>query len=92
MVLAFPLIGNWIAWKIGNGRSVRLGEDPWVGAREDHKFPISVITHLKDQICFKLADMQVHQPIPQGRTRWKNAQELQLEGKMLRDGIVMLII
>ena len=35
--MAFPLIGNWLAWEIGNGRSVRIGEDPWEGAREDYK-------------------------------------------------------
>jgi hypothetical protein len=28
LVRAFPMVGKCLAWKIGNGRSVRLGEDP----------------------------------------------------------------
>ena len=27
MVLTFPLIGTWIAWEIGNGKSIRIGLD-----------------------------------------------------------------
>jgi hypothetical protein len=32
MVDAFPLLGKWAAWRIGNGRSIRVGEDPWEGS------------------------------------------------------------
>jgi hypothetical protein len=28
MVDCIPLIGNWLSWKIGNDKSVCLGEDP----------------------------------------------------------------
>ena len=31
IVNSFDLIGGWLAWKIGNGRSVRIGQDLWVG-------------------------------------------------------------
>jgi hypothetical protein len=27
-VMAYPLVGNWVAWKIGNGGEGRIGEDP----------------------------------------------------------------
>ena len=30
MVKAFPLLGNWAAWKSGNGCKVRIGEEPWI--------------------------------------------------------------
>ena len=73
MILSFRLIRNWTTWKIGNERSVRLGEDPWAGVGEDYKLPVSVITQLREKICFKLVDVQVHQPIPQGRTSWENS-------------------
>jgi hypothetical protein len=33
LVEAFPLIGKWTVWKIGNGHRIRVGEDPWLGAR-----------------------------------------------------------
>ena len=59
MVLAFPLIDNWAAWEIGNVRSVRLGIDPWVGAREDFRLPQSVLNKLSEHRFFKLADVQI---------------------------------
>jgi hypothetical protein len=32
LVEAFPLVGEWVVWKIGDGKNVRVGEDPWMGA------------------------------------------------------------
>ena len=37
LVLAFPLVGNSLAWLVGNGRKIIVGEDPWSGARERYK-------------------------------------------------------
>ena len=28
----FPLTGDTISWKIGNGKNVQVGVNPWVGA------------------------------------------------------------
>ena len=36
MILAYPLVGHWISWKIGDRRQVRVGEDPWHGAGESY--------------------------------------------------------
>ena len=58
LVLAFPLIGNWLAWEIGNGRSVRIGEDPWEGAREDYKLSPTIFDKLKEQRCLNLQIFQ----------------------------------
>ena len=80
MVLAFPLIGNWTAWEIGKGISVKLGLDPWEGAGEDFRLPPSISNKLSEQRCFKMADAQLQLPDQVGRTRWKEANELQLEG------------
>ena len=54
MVLDFPLIGNWTSWKIGNMKSVRLGEDPWEGAGENYKLSISSINKLREKRCSRL--------------------------------------
>ena len=42
--------------------------------------PQSVLIELSDQRCYKLADVQIQLSIQTGRTRWKTANELQLEG------------
>ena len=39
MVLAFPLIGTWIAWEIGNGKSIRIGMDPCTREGEEYRIP-----------------------------------------------------
>ena len=79
MVLAFPLIGMWIAWEIGNGKSIGL--DPWAGAGEDYRLPQLVQNKLGEQRCYKIADAQVQILDYTGRTRWKEANEFQLEGE-----------
>ena len=27
-IIAFPFVGNWVAWKIGNERNIKGGKDP----------------------------------------------------------------
>ena len=36
LIVAYLLVGNWTAWKIGDGKHVRLGEDSW--SREGENF------------------------------------------------------
>ena len=81
MVLAFHLVGNYIDGRIGNGKSLRLGEDPWEGAGEDYKLSESVLTQLKAQRIHKLVDVQAQHPQQKGRAGWKDAQELRLGGE-----------
>ena len=78
MVLAFPLIGNWTAWELGNRRSVRLGLHPWVGVGEDFRIPPMVLKKHSEQRCFKLTDVQIQIPNQAGRTRWKDSNKIQL--------------
>eukprot|EP01018_Ginkgo_biloba_P015473 Gb_20637 [translate_table: standard] len=30
VVQAFPLVGMWLMWRVGNGSRVHIGQDPWV--------------------------------------------------------------
>lgn len=46
LVKAFPLIGSWLAWRIVDGKNVRVGEDPWVEAKRDFKLSRTLQDHL----------------------------------------------
>ena len=39
IVQPFPLVGNWMAWNVGNEVKVRIGADPWVSSGEEHILP-----------------------------------------------------
>jgi len=45
----FPLVGNWIVWRIGNRTKVRLGEDLWLGVGNNLNFifPYSKYSRVK---------------------------------------------
>jgi hypothetical protein len=39
VIKAFDLIGNSLVWRVGFGRSVRLGMDLWPGCKLGHLLP-----------------------------------------------------
>ena len=56
-VLAFPLIGNWVAWKIGNERSIHIGQDPWKGSGDNFRLMSHLVTDLVHRGVRLLADV-----------------------------------
>jgi hypothetical protein len=46
VVLAFPVVGNWLVWQVRNGNKVRIGEDPWAGCGQEFKLPVQMIHQL----------------------------------------------
>ena len=56
MVLDYPLIKQWIGWKIGDGNCVRVGEDPWMGLGENFKLSPRLIQILRSTRIFTVAD------------------------------------
>ena len=77
MVLAFPQVGKWIAWSVGNGKEVRVGEDPWVGEGEIYKLSFSIIDKLRSLGISNLS--QDCSLTLQRETWWKNYEDLGLE-------------
>jgi len=67
-VNVFPLIGNHLVWYVGNGKQVRLGEDPWVGSRHGFKFPENMLNNLHDNGIFSLSDAPIPNLGRAGRT------------------------
>ena len=33
----FPLVGNWLFWKVGNKLNFRIGENLWIGYGEVYR-------------------------------------------------------
>jgi hypothetical protein len=81
LVEAFPLIGKHLAWNIGNGKQVRLGEDPWVGSGQGHSLPEYLINNLHDRGVYALNDATLPSLDRAGRTKWKSIGFLELDGE-----------
>jgi hypothetical protein len=47
-----------VAWKIGKGNHVRLGEDPWIGATDNYILSPDLRAQLRAKGLTKLADVK----------------------------------
>ena len=77
-VEAFPLVGNWVAWQVGDGRRIRIGQDPWVGSGDNFRFLVTLISQLKEKGISTLADASSYTDRNQRGTVWKTSQEVEL--------------
>jgi len=66
LVSVFPLLRQWVAWKTGHGNQVRLGEDPWVGARENYYLSLNLRNHLRERSFVCLKEVGVLNPMGDG--------------------------
>jgi mannosylglycoprotein endo-beta-mannosidase len=48
LVENFPLVGDFVVWKIGDERQVRLREDPWLGAGNLFRLSKPLLLHLRE--------------------------------------------
>jgi hypothetical protein len=55
----FPLIDEWMVWQVGNGKSVRIGEDPWVCSGDGFKLSDDLVGDLHDQVIYSLWDARL---------------------------------
>jgi hypothetical protein len=79
LVAAFPLVGLWTMWRVGNGRSIRLGEDPWLGSKNDFRFSESLLQATHSADIFSLEDAKSQTPQPSWRQGWNSAENLGLD-------------
>jgi hypothetical protein len=47
MATTFPLIGNWLVWRIGRGNKVQLGLDPYIDNKDAYMISPQLILDLK---------------------------------------------
>ena len=57
LIKSFPLVGNWLAWIVGNGARVRIEGDPWVGCASHHTILEELTNSLKKQGIYHLEDV-----------------------------------
>lgn len=46
---AFPIIGEWFCWRIGNGRKVKVVKDPFIGGADFYKLWDELVAELSTQ-------------------------------------------
>eukprot|EP00253_Pinus_taeda_P009579 PITA_09579 len=77
-VEAFTVIDQGLAWKVGDGKNVRIGRDPWVGCNESYALSPDLLRHLGSKGFFTLNQVEkVGQSTIWGEA-WKNAEDLGL--------------
>lgn len=72
------MVGEGLAWKVGNGEKLRIGIDPWVGWRENFRLPPELIEfiNINGRITLnQVADNDCSSFSAQG---WANANQLNL--------------
>lgn len=75
-VEAFSLIELGLAWKVGDGRQIRIGRDPWVGCNEAFALSPGLLRHLDSKGITSLNQVErVGQSTIWGQA-WKNDVKL----------------
>ena len=46
LIYAIKVVKEWVAWNPGNGRQIRLGEDPFVGGVDFYKLFEGIVQDL----------------------------------------------
>ena len=84
LLKALPILKSWLAWKPGDGWSIRIGRDPIVGMAGILKLSEVLLDHLLHRRIYYLAQAA---KIGSGDnfTCWANAQDLGLDGDAGRE-------
>ena len=52
VVKSIDVIESSLAWYVGNGRKLRVGEDSWVGCIQQHRFPDHTMEVLRRKVLY----------------------------------------
>jgi ribonuclease HI len=76
------IISDWLVWKPGSGRDIRIGADPMVGTHSFYKLSEDLCILLKEQGITCLAHAGSNTQEGLNPTRWKTVDTLGLEGAL----------
>ena len=80
LVDAFLLVGNWTTWKIRNGRTIGLGEDPQIEADANYKLTGGLLENIHSKGYFYLMDVGLQGVKNLWNKNWKSMVEQDLHG------------
>jgi hypothetical protein len=80
VILAFPLVGRWLIWKVGRGNKVRLGEDPWVGYGVSYRLSENLVQIIRVKGYYKLCQVVDRDLTTIWKHEWKDVGIIGLEG------------
>ena len=78
IVKYFSLIENNLVWDVGNGESVLIGRDPWLGSTHLHLLPPDVIEELGHFGITTLNQLAIPRPDEPWTQLWRRANSLGL--------------
>jgi hypothetical protein len=73
---SFFVVEDLLAWNIGNGQALRVGEDPWFGSARRHILSGELITSLQDIVITYLSQLVVQDRIHPWNQSWVDAESL----------------
>jgi len=79
IVESFKVIEQGLAWKIGNGRNMKIGKDPWVGFNENYALSPGLINHLETKRILFLNQVEKVGHSKIWGQAWRNGEDLDLE-------------
>eukprot|EP00253_Pinus_taeda_P021761 PITA_21761 len=77
-VEAFTVIDQGLAWKVGDGKNVRIGRDPWVGCNASYALSPGLMRHLGNKGLLTLNQVEKIGLSSIWGQAWKSAEELGL--------------
>jgi hypothetical protein len=77
------LVNRWLAWSVGNGTRVHIGQDPFICCYHMYKLPDALVRHLNDLHVYSLAHITYTSSLNSSNTQdWLSAVDLGLEGEL----------
>jgi len=90
LVRPFHLIGNQATWKIGDGKSVCIGNDPWTNVGNNYMISKYPLTHLHNNWISYLGNAKSNHFQEYGSKAWRLASNIGLQGDLLLNGVFTL--
>lgn len=76
---SFKVIEQGLAWKIGNGRNLKIGKYSWVGCNENFALSPGLIRHIEIKGILFLNQVEKVGHSTMWGQAWKNGEDLDLE-------------